>query len=155
MPDPAKQKREKSQNHYLGGKALGRCDTYLWTRMHIDAAITLTGNRTANAVTNSKGSIPFAFALAQGRQSIDCFTTLAYGEDQCVFGHRYVPVAKFARELHFGRDMRKILKQALADPARVKRGAASAENYALDVAQFTRGHVKSAKFGGRFFGGQP
>src|SRR5258708_40146425 len=98
MPDPAKQKRQKSQNHYLGGKALGRRDPYLRTRMHVDAAIALTGNRTADAVTNSKSSIPFASAFAQGRQSIDCFTALAYGEDQCVFGHRYVPVAKFARE---------------------------------------------------------
>src|SRR5690349_20127142 len=101
--------------------------------MHIDTAIAFTGNRTSDTGTNSEGSIPFAFALAEGRQSVDCFTALAYREDQCVFGHRYVPVPEFARKLHLGRNMGEILKLALADPVGVKRRAARAENYALDV----------------------
>src|SRR5262249_27658702 len=120
MPDPSEQKRQKSENDDLRGKALGRRHADLRTGMHIDTPIALAGNCTADTITNSKRPIPFALALAQRSQSIDRLAALTHREDQRVLGHRYVPVSKLAGELHLGWYVSKILDQAFAYSACVK-----------------------------------
>ena len=121
MPNPAEQKGQQRQNDDLGGKTLGRRHPDLRAGMHIDAPIALTGNGAADTIANSQRPISFAFALAQRSQSIDRLAALTDSEDQGVLGHRYVPVPKLACKLHFGRYVSKILEQAFADPAGVKR----------------------------------
>ena len=71
---------DQCREHHLGGEGLGRCDANFRSRMLVDAAITLAGNRRANAVVDRQGAVAFSFRLAQGRERIDCFAGLADGK---------------------------------------------------------------------------
>ena len=64
-------------------------------------------------------------------------------------------MAKFAREFHFGRNVRELFDQVFADHAGVQRGSAAGQNDAADVAQLRRGHVQAAEFCGAFFDAEP
>ncbi len=49
--------------------------------MHIDTAIAFSGDGAAHVVTDPERAMTFPFALPQGGQGIDGFSTLANGKD--------------------------------------------------------------------------
>src|SRR5882757_2088616 len=72
---------EKREDRELRRKRLRGRHTNLRPRMHVNAAVAFTRDRTRNVVANAKGAETFAPALAQCAERVCSFAALANGED--------------------------------------------------------------------------
>ncbi len=155
MPDAAEQQRYEGEDGDLRGERLGGGDADLGPGVHVHAAVALARDGAGDVVADAQGAVAFALALAHGRQGIGGLPALADDEDEGIPRHGHVPVAELAGELHLRGKMGERLDEVFAHQRGVVRGAAAAEDDALDAAQLLGRHLEPAEDRGRFLEREP
>src|SRR6267378_1070428 len=135
---PAKEQSEKRKDDKLRRKRFGSGDSDFRTRVHVDSSVALAGDRARDIVTNSQSPKAFPTAFTQRPECTRGFTALADGEDQCLGSHRCISMTELTGVFDFGGNVRKSLDQVFADPAGMKRRAATGKNDAADIAELGR-----------------
>ncbi len=92
--------------------------------------------------------MPLALSLAKGREGVDRLAALADDEDEGVLVEGRIAIAELARDLHLRGDAGEMLDEVFADHGRVRGRPATAEDDALDIAQFAGGEAETAEHGG-------
>ena len=137
---------EKRENDKLRRERFCGRHAYLRSGVHVNSAVAFARDRAGDVVANSKGAKAFAPAFTQCTERVGSFAALADGEHQRLRSHRRITMAELARVIDFGGDVRQLLDQVFADSAGMQRRAATGENDASYIAQFSRCHVQATEF---------
>ena len=114
--------------------------------MHVNTAITFTGDGARHIVADTEGAVSLALALTQSGQRIGRLPALTEHKHQGILGHREITVAELTGKFALGRDLREGFDQVFTHHGGMEGRAAATQDDTLYGAKLGIGHVESAQF---------